>query len=65
MNGNKLIPVRMTKAVLYLTETELVRLLSRDPALCREAIRRGKFFRRAQANESRPLRAARISKNFT
>ncbi|MCL6561278.1 MAG: hypothetical protein K6U74_21320 [Firmicutes bacterium] len=49
VNGNKLIPVRMTKAVLYLTEPELVRLLAKDPALWQKAIRRGKFVRRARA----------------
>jgi len=39
----KLIKVKMTKTILFLYEHELVRLLARDPALWREAIRRGKF----------------------
>lgn len=44
---NRLIPVRMTKTTLYLTEPELVRLLSADPDLWAEAVRRGKRIKRA------------------
>lgn len=42
----RFIEVRLTKHKLFLTEPELVNLLSRDPALWREAIRRGKHIRR-------------------
>lgn len=52
----KYIEIRLTKCRLYLTEPELVRLLQRDPALWREAIRRGKWARRAAANERRELK---------
>lgn len=45
----KLIPVKMTKATLYFYEHELVRLLSLNPDLWREAIRRGKRIKRARA----------------
>jgi hypothetical protein len=44
----KLVEIRMTKTTLYFTEPELVRLLAKDPELWREAIRRGKFIRRAK-----------------
>jgi hypothetical protein len=44
----RLIEIRMTKTTLYLTEPELVRLLSRDPEIWREAIRRGKYIQRAR-----------------
>ncbi|MEW6425187.1 MAG: hypothetical protein AB1523_10665 [Bacillota bacterium] len=42
----KLIAIKMTKTTLFLTESELSRLLAKDPALWREAIRRGKHIRR-------------------
>lgn len=42
----KLITIQLTKYLLCLTEAELTRLLSRDAALWREAIKRGKWVRR-------------------
>ncbi|SHF70639.1 hypothetical protein SAMN02745218_02922 [Desulfofundulus australicus DSM 11792] len=45
----KLIAIKMTKATLFLTEPELSRLLAKDPALWTEAVRRGKYMKRARA----------------
>lgn len=41
------VAIKITKCVLYLTEAELIGLLARDPALHRQAIKRGKRFARA------------------
>lgn len=49
----RLIEIKTTKAILFLTELELIKLLSRDPELWQKAIRRGKHFRRAAATEGR------------
>jgi hypothetical protein len=43
----KLIAIKMTKATLFLTEPELVRILAKEPELWAAAIKRGKFIRRA------------------
>lgn len=45
----KLIAIKMTKATLFLTEPELVQLLTKDPELWLEGIRRGKYVKRARA----------------
>jgi len=45
--------IRLTKQLLVLYEHELIGLLARDPALHAKAIRRGKFYRRAEALERR------------
>lgn len=42
----KLIAIRMTKTTLFLTESELSRLLVKDPELWAAAIKRGKAIRR-------------------
>lgn len=52
----KLIPVRMTKAILYLTESELVRLLSLNPELWQRAIRRGKRIKLERAAKRRQIK---------
>lgn len=52
----KLVELRMSKAVLYLTEPELVRLLAKDPELWRRGLRRGKFVKRTRAMERRQIK---------
>jgi len=47
------IEIKMTKCVLVITEAELQKLLSRDPALWAEAIKRGKGTRRVRAARER------------
>jgi hypothetical protein len=49
----RFIEIRLTKYKLFLTQPELVNLLSRDPALWAEAIRRGKRIKRGRAAERR------------
>ena len=47
------VAIKITKCILYLTEAELVGLLARDPALHRQAIKRGKWFTRAAQTRAR------------
>lgn len=49
------IEIKITKATLFLTESELINLLARDPPLWEKAIKRGKAFRRAAAQEQREV----------
>ena len=44
------IPIQ--KAVLYLSSTEIQRLLQKDPILFREALRRGKAFGRCESKSA-------------
>ncbi len=50
---DKLIPLKLTKCELYLTEAELTSLLARDQEIWRRAIRRGKWEKRTRAAEKR------------
>lgn len=48
----KYVEIRLKRCRLFLTESELINLLARDPALWQEALRRGKAItRKEQANE--------------
>lgn len=51
-----MLEIKMTKCTLYLTEPELQSLLSRDPDLWREALRRGKAFTRSRQTQERVVR---------
>ena len=42
------IEIKMTKCKLYLTETELQYLLSKDKHLWQKALKRGKFIKRSE-----------------
>lgn len=48
-----MLEIRMDKATLMLTESELRRLLARDPELWKTAIRRGKVVLRARREARR------------
>lgn len=48
--------IKLTKCTLFLTEQELVHLLSRDVDLWQEAIRRGKAILRARKERAREVR---------
>ena len=48
-----MIELKLTKCLLFLTESELISLLARDPDLWRQAIRRGKWEKRTRAAEAR------------
>lgn len=50
----RMIEVKLTKCVLYLTEAELINLLAKDPAIWQQAIQRGKAFKRHEQFERRP-----------
>lgn len=50
---SRLVEIRLTKCTVFLTEQELRHLLSRDPQLYAEALRRGKFILRARKEEAR------------
>lgn len=54
----KLIAIKMTKTTLFLTESELSRLLAKDPELWAAAIRRGKRIKRQEAQERRKPKCA-------
>jgi hypothetical protein len=49
----RMIELKLTKCLLFLTESELISLLARDPDLWRQAIRRGKWEKRTRAAEAR------------
>ncbi|RKO67042.1 hypothetical protein [Desulfofundulus salinus] len=49
----RLIEIRLTRCRLFLTETELISLLARDPELWKAAIRRGKAIIRARERKQR------------
>jgi hypothetical protein len=49
----KLIPLKVTKCELYLTEAELTSLLARDIDLWKRAIQRGKWEKRTRSAEAR------------
>ncbi|HBQ26318.1 MAG TPA: hypothetical protein DD791_07990 [Syntrophomonas sp.] len=49
----KMLEIKASRCTLYLTEQELQSLLSRDPNLWREALRRGKAFSRATQTRER------------
>lgn len=51
-----MLEIRLPKCVIYLTEQELQSLLSRDPDLWREALRRGKAFTRSRQTRERVAR---------
>ena len=53
MTMEKLIPLKLTKCELYLTEAELTSLLARDKDLWKRAIQRGKWEHRTRATEAR------------
>jgi len=50
------VEIKLTKYTLFLTEQELHSLLSTNPALWQEAIRRGKAILRARKAEARSLK---------
>lgn len=51
----KYIELKLTKHTLFLTEAELASLLAHEPALWREAVKRGKaFLRKRQARDRKP-----------
>lgn len=52
---NRYIEIKMAKHTLFITEQELVHLLSRDMDLWREAIRRGKAILRARKERMRKV----------
>jgi hypothetical protein len=52
----KMLEIRMARCVLYLTESELQRLLSREPDLWKLAIGRGKGIARAKQTRERVTR---------
>ncbi|MDF9408271.1 MAG: hypothetical protein A4E52_00436 [Pelotomaculum sp. PtaB.Bin013] len=49
----KYVEIRLTKCRLFLTEPELQNLLSLNPLLWKEGIRRGKYILRARAAKGR------------
>lgn len=53
---DRLIEVKMSKTVLFLTETELLNLLSTKSDLWAMAIRRGKAIKRAKVAKARQIR---------
>ncbi len=53
---NRYIEIKLTKHTLFLTEHELVQLLSRDVDLWREGIRRGKAILRARKERAREVK---------
>lgn len=49
----KYLEIRLTKCRIFLTEQELTGLLSREPSLWAEALKRGKAISRARAAAER------------
>jgi hypothetical protein len=49
----RFIEIRLTKYRIYLTETEINKLLSKDPLLWQEAIKRGKAIKRVETASKR------------
>jgi len=47
------VEIRTTKCRLFLTEAELQKLLARDPALWKKALKRGKAIKRARRAAAR------------
>lgn len=52
----KYVEIKLTKCTLFLTEQELQNLLSMNPVLWQEAIRRGKFILRQRKELARAKR---------
>ncbi len=52
----RMLEIKASRCTLYLTEPELQSLLSRDPDLWREALRRGKAFTRSRQTQERVVR---------
>lgn len=50
---DKYIEIRLTKTVLYLTESEIRKLLHKDNELYTVALKRGKAFKRARQRTQR------------
>lgn len=57
------IEIRLTKCLLFLTESEITGLLSKDLDLWKEAIKRGKGISRARANASRPRKVKKPARH--
>lgn len=55
--GPQYIEIKLTKCRLFLTEAELQKLLSRDPALWKKALKRGKAVQRAEARRPAKVKA--------
>jgi len=53
MVPTRLIEIRLTKCRLFLTESELINLLTKDPALWAAAIKRGKWIIRGRKIQER------------
>lgn len=49
----RMIEIKATKCIYYLTEKELTGLLAKDPELWRTALKRGKAFTRAAQTRQR------------
>ena len=48
--------IKMRRCVVFLTEGEIIKLLSTDPALWQEALKRGKGITRTRATERREVK---------
>jgi hypothetical protein len=53
-DGTRLLEIRMTGAVLVLSEKELLTLLALKPAVWQAGLQRGKALRRAERRQKRP-----------
>lgn len=58
--GPQYIEIKLTKCRLFLTEAELQKLLARDPALWRVALKRGKAVQRARDRRHGKVKAGMI-----